>query len=205
MVLTMQKSKFFVLLVMFSFMLNLGLPNQAQAAYSNITSNSKIKKAIKVLKKNDYKETVDALKGDNLSNKPIKVEFTSLAMLSPEYMHYNALACRDEYGQLFIFIDNSHRKAPAEAIASLLTHEVLHQDDDNSIEEETQAWTNEAKSWIKLTKKNAKLKNSDCALVERLNRLSTMYKQANNTNEFIRAEVAQNLGYSELAAHSEGF
>ena len=59
--------------------------------------------------------------------------------------------------------------APKEALAALLSHEAIHQDKDNSINEETYCWTLEAAVWTNMCDKNEKLQEIAHPLVDREN------------------------------------
>ena len=95
----------------------------------------------------------NALMGNNLTQKPFKIEFKYLEDINPEYESFDALGWKKK-GTLYIYINNKHRNAPPEAIAALLAHEAIHQDEFASLNEETYAWTLEAATWMKLTEKN---------------------------------------------------
>jgi hypothetical protein len=78
--------------------------------------------------------------GENLSKRPIKIMFKDLSEISPIYANFDALGWKEKDGQLFIFINKKHCLAPKEALASILCHEAIHQDEFSSIEEETYGW-----------------------------------------------------------------
>lgn len=180
-------------------------------AYSDITTDQKIINTLNTLKihSSQTKQTLNIIMGDNLSNKPMKVMFYDFSMLGSSFENMDAVACKKRNSdRIFILINNIHQNAPVEALASLLTHETLHQDDVSSIEEETTGWTNEAKTWVSFKQTNSRLNNIDsesCPLVKRLNTLSEMYSAANNTSEKIAKSVRSNEGYSSLAEYSPGY
>lgn len=180
--------------------------NSAQAGeFNGITHNTKVVEALNLLKNSNASWVVDTVKGNNLTGKKIRIKFTNLALLSPEYSNYNALACKNSSGKLYVLIDSSHRNAPAEAIASLLSHEVIHQDEISSMEEETQGWMNETTTWMEMKTISPQVACINCDLVKRLNTLENMYKSAGNTNAQIKLAVIENEGYNELAMTSPGF
>ena len=90
-----------------------------------------------------------AILGNNLSQKPVKIEFKDLSTISPEYASFDALGWK-KGKNLFIFINPRHKDAPPGALAALLSHEALHQDEYNSLAEETYAWTMEASVWCEI-------------------------------------------------------
>lgn len=87
-----------------------------------------------------------AILGNNLTGEPIKVEFKDLGEIGKEYSGFDALGWK-KGNKLYIFINQKHKTAPPGALAALLSHEALHQDEYNSLAEETYAWTMEASVW----------------------------------------------------------
>ncbi|MDD3765974.1 MAG: hypothetical protein PHF89_02145 [Eubacteriales bacterium] len=147
----------------------------------------------------------NAILGENLSAKPIKVEFLNLATINPLYADYDALGIK-KGKQLYIYINQKHYDAPKEALAALLSHEALHQDEYNSLNEETYAWTMEAKVWHDLVSKNPAIKNKTySSLVRRENILSKMLENANFSNTLIKNTVVTHPGYQKLPMRSPGF
>lgn len=143
--------------------------------------------------------------GENLSGKPIKVQFKNLGEIDPKYQNYDALGWKIK-DRLYVFINQKHTTAPPQALASLLSHEAMHQDSFNSTNEETYAWTLEAATWTDFTKKNPTLKSkTDYPLVRRLNTLNDMFVKANYTDKYIRKIVKTNAGYQDLPVRSPGF
>jgi len=176
--------------------------------YKDITSNTTLVNTLNVLKNHNAltNRTLNIILGDNLSKKPMIVMFYDFSAMGGSYEKMDAVACKKRGSdRIYILINNIHQNAPVEALASILTHETIHQDDISSIEEETIGWTNEAKTWISYKQTNKKLNNADCALVTRLNTLSEMYRAANNTSEKIERTVSSTEGYSLLAKYSPGY
>lgn len=179
--------------------------------YTDITSNQKIINTLNTLKNHNSQtqETLNIILGDNLSRQQIKIMFYDFAALGSAFEDMDAVACKKRGSdRIYILINNIHQDAPVEAIASILTHETIHQDDISSLEEETTGWTNEAKAWISYKETNAKLNNinsENSPLVKRLNTLAEMYLTSHNTSEKIEKSVSTNRGYSLLAKASPGF
>ncbi len=143
--------------------------------------------------------------GENLSGKPIKVQFKNLGEIDPKYQNYDALGWKIR-DRLYVFINEKHKTAPPQALASLLSHEGMHQDSFNSTNEETYAWTLEAATWTDYLKKNPVLKTkTEYPLVRRLNTLNDMFVKANYTDKYIRKIVKTNTGYQDLPVRSPGF
>lgn len=180
-------------------------PKALARSYSDVTYSAKITSALQALEGSKSEWVLDQVLGQNLSGKPVKIMFKNLALISPDYRDLNALACKDAKGNLYILISPEHVNAPKEAIASLICHEIIHQDDLSSISEETRGWTNEAIQWIEFTSKNSALSQDSSSLANRLNKLSEMYREAGNTSRLIRLAVMSIDEYSTLAMSSPGF
>ena len=122
------------------------IDNATYKMYKKVSDDDRIIRAIEAMKGTlgDYSRR--AILGDNLSEKPIKVEFRDLAQINEAYKDFDALGWKYKE-KLYIFINIKHQDAPKEALASILSHEALHQDELNSINEETYCWTLEAAVW----------------------------------------------------------
>lgn len=180
----------------------------SEDVYSDVTTNQKLLNTLHVLKTHDdiSRRVLNVIAGDNLSRKPIKIMFYDLSRMGYDFAKMDAVACkRRNSDRIYILINSVHKNAPVEALASLLSHETIHQDDDSSIKEEITGWTNEATSWISYNGTNSSLKNNKCALVKRLNTLAGMYISAGNTTEKISEAIYSNIGYASLPQHSDGF
>ena len=106
----------------------------------------------------------------------------------------------------YIYINQKHLNAPIEALAALLSHEALHQDEYNSISEETYAWTMEANVWADLCKRNPILRHDKTSsLASRENILLKMLENANYSNVLIKNTVVNHPGYKSLPQKSPGF
>ncbi|MBQ3819414.1 hypothetical protein II810_03100, partial [bacterium] len=68
----------------------------------------------------------NAILGNNLSGRPVKIEFRDLSTINPDYASFDALGWKKNK-QLFIYINPRHKDAPPGALAALLSHEALHQ------------------------------------------------------------------------------
>ena len=165
--------------------------------FSKITDNAKIETALNLLEKTNSTATINMVMGQNNAKKPTKIMFFALGTISPSYANAHAMATSDDYGNPYILINEKHKNAPAEAIACLITHEITHQLKTTSMDEEIQAWTNEAVQWTKFKELNPSVSYSG-ELVDRLNRISDLYKKGNNSNFYIVYEVKRNLNYVSL-------
>jgi len=186
---------------------SLALPVSAKSLsgnYSAISNDSKIIQSLNAMDGTSATWARKAIMGDNASGKPVIIEFKNLAEINQEYTNFDALGWK-KGTQLYIYINNKHRNAPPEALASTLSHEAVHQDDKCSLEEETYAWGYEADVWLQMLKKNPQLAQIKCPLTDRLNTIGKLFKTANYTTESIRNVVYTNPGYQGFPVHSPGF
>lgn len=173
--------------------------------YKNCTKSEDIMIALYTMEDTLADFARRAILGENLSGRPIKVQFKNLAEIKPEYHNYDAIGWKIK-DRLYIFVNEKHKNAPPEALASLLSHEAMHQDSFNSINEETYSWTMEAAVWTDYLKKNPSLKyKTDHPLVRRLNTLNDLFVKANYTDKYIKKVVQTNDGYKDLPVRSPGF
>lgn len=180
---------------------------QVSKLYSQVSSDPKISAALDLMDGTSADWAKEAILGNNLSGMPIKIRFRNLGELGAKYSNYDALGWKTG-NQLHIFINQKHRSAPAEALASLLSHEACHQDEYNSLEEETYAWGYEADVWTQMKKKNPAMKTITAGtypLVDRLNTLGRLLEASNYSTGKIRDLVYSNPGYTGLPVHSPGF
>ncbi len=177
----------------------------SMSGYEKVTNNQRVIEALEMLKGTAGEFSRKAILGQNLTGKPMKILFRNLGELSRKHAAGDALGWK-ENGQLYIFINQKHKNAPIPALASLLSHEALHQDRYNSISEETYAWSLEAYVWLQLKEKYPNLgKGNYHPLVQRENILGDMYKKANYTSDLIRQQIRMNPAYSDLPPNSPGF
>ncbi len=183
---------------------NGGISDAVMRQYKQSTKDLKLIQAAETLKGTlgDYSRR--AILGENLTGRPIKVEFKDLSELNPAYAEFDALGWKNR-GRLNIFINIKHRNAPKEAIAAVLAHEAIHQDELNSLNEETYCWTLEAAVWTQLTDDNPELENISNALVDRENTIKRLFVKGGYTKKYIRKSVISNAGYQNLPSRSPGF
>lgn len=175
--------------------------------YKKVTKDGAVMQAMELMNsENVSRYSYRALMGNNLTEKPVKIEFRNLSEINPEYASFEALGWKDKKkDRLYIFINEKHRNAPAEAIAALLAHEAIHQDEINSLNEETYAWTLEAGTWMKLAAKNPSVYKHPSSLVTRENMLKKLYEKGDYSNKYIKKAVYTNPGYKRLSTRSPGF
>ncbi len=172
--------------------------------YKNVTEDRNVIEAIELLKDTTGKYSRDAILGDNLSKKPIKVEFANLSTINPMYANFDALGWKKKKN-LCIYINEKHKDAPIEALSAILAHEAIHQDEYNSLNEETYAWTLEAAVWTQLTEDNPELEKISHPLVERENIIKKLFVRGDYTSKYIHKFVITNKGYQNLPERSYGF
>lgn len=179
----------------------------SKGEYSAVTNDPKIMQALDLMIGTRGEYSRKAILGNNLTGKPVKIEFKDLSKISPRYATFDALGWKAD-DQLYIFINSKHKDAPPEALGSLLSHEAVHQDTNNSKNEETYAWTMEASVWLDMKNRKPALNTIDpheYPLVNRENTLTNMLIDANYTDREIRQEVEYNPGYTGLPENSSTF
>ncbi|MCS6265949.1 MAG: hypothetical protein H2174_00070 [Vampirovibrio sp.] len=144
---------------------------------------------------------------DALRQRGGKVMFKNLAELGSQYSTFDALAWLSKdpttQGAWVLFIAEKHRKAPVEALASLITHEALHADFQNSYCEEEHAWLAEVTAWQQFKAQNPTLQHIPkgwYGLVDRLNAIETALAQ-----QALKAMIRNNPGYAGLQEASPYF
>lgn len=177
---------------------------QITPAYKDVSKDEVFYVALDMLKDTEGMFSRNAILGSNLSQKPMKIEFRDLSMINPQYANFDALGWK-KGKNLFIYINKKHKDAPAGALAALLSHEALHQDEFNSLAEETYAWTMEAFVWDEILKIYPESNRESSALVKRENTLKKLLEKGNYTNKYIKKAVVQNEGYKNLPSYSPGF
>lgn len=180
------------------------LSDETVRQYKRSTKDIKLIEAAEALKGTIGDYSRRAILGDNISGKPIRVEFKDLSTLNPAYANFDALGWKQK-GRLNIFINQKHHNAPKEALAAVLAHEAIHQDELNSINEEVYCWTLEAAVWTQLTENDPELENISHVLVDRENTIKRMFLKGDRTSKYIRKSVISNAGYQGLPSRSPGF
>ena len=160
--------------------------------------------ALDMLKGTNGEFSRNAILGNNLSGRQVKIEFRDLGTINPDYAKFDALGWKKNK-QLFIFINPRHKDAPPGALAALLSHEALHQDEFNSLAEETYAWTMEASVWYEISKLYPESNDELHPLVVRENTLKKLFERGGYSNKYIKKTVMSNEGYKNLPSTSPGF
>lgn len=172
--------------------------------YEKVTKEQLFHVALDMMKGTSGDFSRKAILGYNLTQKPIKIEFKDLSELNPAYSSYDAVGWKKK-GKLYIYINPKHEYAPPGALAALLSHEALHQDEYNSLSEETYAWTMEATVWCEILKRFPESNDLESSLVTRENILKQLLEKGNYTNKYIKKTVYSNEGYKDLPLTSPGY
>ena len=172
--------------------------------YKEISNEQLFHVALDMLKDTSGEFSRKALLGYNITQKPVKVMFKDLSEINEAYSSFDAVGWKKR-GRLYVYINPKHEYAPPGALAALLAHEALHQDEYNSLSEETYAWTMEAIVWNEILKRYPESNNLESALVTRENILKQLLEKGNHTNKYIKKTVYANDGYKNLPLTSPGF
>ena len=177
---------------------------QIKPIYKDVGKDEVIYVALDMLKGTNGEFSRNAILGNNLSGRTVKIEFRDLGTINPDYEKFDALGWKKNK-QLFIFINPRHKDAPPGALAALLSHEALHQDEYNSLAEETYAWTMEASVWYEISKLYPESNDELHPLVVRENMLKKLFERGGYSNKYIKKTVMSNEGYKNLPSTSPGF
>ena len=175
---------------------------QITPGYKDVGKDEVFYVALDMLKDTEGMFSRNAILGNNLSGKPVRIEFRNLSEINAEYATFDALGWK-KGKKLYIY--TKHKNAPAGAIAALLAHEALHQDEYNSLAEETYAWTMEAFVWNDILKLYPESNQEQYPLVVRENTLKRLLEKGGYTNKYIKKAVLSNSGYKNLPSYSPGF
>ena len=180
------------------------IDNATYRLYKKVTKNDRLIEALEAMKGglSDYSRR--AILGDNLTGRPVEIQFRNLGELNPAYQDFDALGWKNK-NKLYIFVNQKHSDAPKEALAAVLTHEAIHQAELNSINEETYCWTLEAAAWTAFVEKNPELEKINHPLVDRETVIKKMFVKGGYTDKYIRKSVLSNAGYQTLPSRSPGF
>ena len=172
--------------------------------YKKVSNDEIIYVALDMMKGTTADYSRRAILGYNLTQYPVKISFRNLSELNESYATFDAVGWKKK-GKLFIYINPKHEEAPPAALAALLAHEALHQDEYNSLSEETYAWTMEATVWAELVKMYPESNNLESALVARENVLKQLLEKGAYSDKYIKKTVYSNPGYKNLPLTSPGY
>lgn len=177
---------------------------QITPMYKDVGKDEVIYVALDMLIGTNGEFSRNAILGNNLSGRPVKIEFRDLGTINPDYANFDALGWKKNK-QLFIYINPRHKDAPPGALSALLSHEALHQDEYNSLAEETYAWTMEASVWYEISKLYPESNDELHPLVVRENQLKKLFERGGYSSKYIKKTVMSNEGYKNLPSTSPGF
>ena len=177
---------------------------QITPMYKDVGKDEVIYVALDMLKGTNGEFSRNAILGNNLSGRPVKIEFKDLGTINQSYANFDALGWKKNK-QLYIYINPRHKDAPPGALSALLSHEALHQDEYNSLAEETYAWTMEASVWYEIVKLYPESNDELHPLVVRENQLKKLFERGGYSNKYIKKTVMSNSGYKNLPSTSPGF
>ncbi len=177
---------------------------QITPMYKDVGKDEVIYVALDMLKGTNGEFSRNAILGNNLSGRPVKIEFKDLGTINQSYANFDALGWKKNK-QLYIYINPRHKDAPPGALSALLSHEALHQDEYNSLAEETYAWTMEASVWYEIVKLYPESNDELHPLVVRENQLKKLFERGGYSNKYIKKTVMSNAGYKNLPSTSPGF
>ncbi len=177
---------------------------QLSKEYKKVANDEIIFVALDMMKGSTADYSRNAIMGYNLTQYPIKISFKNLSELTEAYASFDAVGWKRK-NKLYIYINPKHENAPPAALAALLAHEALHQDEYNSLSEETYAWTMEATVWAEMVKRYPESDNPESALVARENVLKQLLEKGYNTSKYIKKTVYSNPGYKNLPLTSPGY
>ena len=172
--------------------------------YKNVSDEQIFHVALDMLKGTSGDFSRKAILGYNVTQYPVKVMFKDLSEINEAYSTFDAIGWKKK-GKLYIYINPKHEYAPPGAIAALLAHEAIHQDEYNSLAEETYAWTMEASVWYEIVKLYPESNDQLHPLVNRENQLKQLFERGNYSNKYIKKSVMSNKGYANLPSTSPGF
>lgn len=177
---------------------------QITPIYKDVGKDEVLYVALDMLKGTNGEFSRNAILGNNLSRRPVKIEFKDLGTINPDYANFDALGWKKNK-QLYIYINPRHKDAPPGALSALLSHEALHQDEYNSLAEETYAWTMEASVWYEIVKLYPESNDELHPLVVRENQLKKLFERGGYSSKYIKKTVMSNAGYKNLPSTSPGF
>ena len=172
--------------------------------YKDVTDEQIFHVALDMMKDTSGEFSRKAILGYNLTQYPVKIQFKDLSEINESYSSFDAIGWKKK-GKLYIYINPKHEYAPPGALAALLAHEAIHQDEYNSLSEETYAWTMEAMVWTEILRKYPESNDLESLLVTRENILKQLLEKGYYSNKYIKKTVYANQGYKNLPLTSPGF
>lgn len=167
--------------------------------YYHVTRDQPLVKAVWHLERSDSARAIAAYIFDN----NVKVMFKDLREIGKAYRKHDALSWIDPLGRQYVFVHQRHMSAPPQALAAIISHEVMHNDEFNSHAEELAGWTQELRTWQEMIVRYpvlGEIPNGKIPLVDRLNALQVL-----NNQQKLKETVYTHKSYQGLPEHSPGF
>ncbi len=170
------------------------------SSYMRISRDRPILQALTMLANSEYNPVVT-----HIQQRGARVIFKDMKTLGKALKNYDAVSWisppqGNGQSQWMIFVNYKHQDAPIEALASIIAHEALHFDGENSLAEEVAGWQQEGTVWATFTENSPALREIDAPIIQRLETIRKAI--AGNT---LQQLVASNPGYATLQPHSHGF
>src|SRR5574344_1616829 len=179
-----------VLFSVFIILMCLALPANA-TNMNKYSDNGKIISALNVLENINETEVFTRLDKGN-----VKIMFYDLSLIDYSYAKHFAVSSTDENGNNVILINEKYQGAPKEAIASLIAHESVHILPNATLNEEVQATTTEARTWLKV-RDNVSTSQMNNELVKREDKLASLYKASTSDKNEIKISISNNSFYKQ--------
>lgn len=161
-------------------------------AWCKSADNEKINSAVEIIKQYGFAKSIAVLQGDNYTHKPVKIIFKDLSDIDFSYSKFYAITSIDNYGDLYILINNDLQNSDVKALACLILHESNHckKNMADSINEEITAHQQETMLYNQLLEDDNSLQGkTDDRLIARLNRLKKIYDDA------VKTYIGSNTSY----------
>lgn len=172
------------------------------ADYYSLSREPALVQAVQLL--DTHSEMLTGTPMATLMAHPSHIIFQDLQLFGARYATDDALTIvNNTTGEQVIYISHRHQAAPAAALAALISHEVMHHDRHNSLQEELQAWSQEARVWLSFKTLYPELEQvpiKACPLVDRLNAVAILLR-----SQQLETHLRQNQGYADLPETSPGF
>ena len=176
--------------------------SQAQAhelsEYYRVSHDQAVVQALMVLEQTTANKSVD-----DILNRQVHIVYKNMAQVGKQFRNDDALSWLMEDGTQLIFINEKHQYAPPQALAAIISHEIMHNDEQNSLNEEIHGWQRELKTWKEVSAMYPELKTiptGSIPLVDRLNALAVLDQQHK-----LVSTIREHPAYQGLPEHSRGF
>lgn len=166
-------------------------------------STTNLDKAINLLQETSLGPIFyECINGKNKTSKPINISYNDLS----KFNKGNCFAITQlSKGKIFIFINEDLQYSSPEALATLIASMTVHQDGQDSINEEIYCATLMATLWAIFTENNEKLKIENSELVRTLNYYEQVFRENDYEISTFKPLIEFNPEYKNLRKSSRGF